>query len=584
MENQKQLFFQSEADDYPPRPQSEAPAQVVGTTNLYENGQLNYVPMPTPDPKDPLNLPQWRKIAAIVSICFFGALALSAETIIGALIPVFALEYAGIDPKILSQVDVSTLSPAGVVNLNPLKMLAGIGGPPLWKISLLASLPLLTNGISSYFLVPLSISIGRRPVLLICGVMAWTGGFWAAMSRSLDSHIAARCVQALGAGAVEALIPLIIQDMVFIHQRNRAMSFVWSAQGLIIVSLGIVSPLIVAGVGWRYLYFLTSGLAVLAWLALVAFLPETRWQRSKEELGKLVISNFITIHESDHIAGGKNVYYLFPGENRPRLDATTDGPRTTWTDLGFFQNGFEHKAAGKSFIDTLRTMVFPNILWVIAVNSMFIAIQGAASQTGSSVLIASGWKFKTLGLAVIPIVIATPFVALLGGYVADKVTNAVARRNGGQKEPEGNLLNLILPLILVIIGSILFGYAGEHIKTVHWSVLLLGIFGISLGSLTANTVLSVYIIESYPQWPGPVLVNVASWRCIIGFAMSFHATTWVEERGFLGSFGLYAGVLVVIACFLPVIYIFGKRIRQWTAGTVKMEQSPSEKKEVYLDY
>jgi MFS family permease len=159
-----------------------------------------------------------------------GALALSAETIIGALIPVFALEYAGIDPKILSQVDVSALSPPGVVNLNPLKLLTGLGGPPLWKISLLASLPLLTNGISSYFLVPLSISVGRRPVLLACGVMAWSGGFWAAMSRSLDSHIAARCVQAVGAGAVEALIPLMIQDLVFIHQRNRAMSFVWSTQ------------------------------------------------------------------------------------------------------------------------------------------------------------------------------------------------------------------------------------------------------------------------------------------------------------------------------------------------------------------
>jgi MFS family permease len=159
-----------------------------------------------------------------------GALALSAETIIGALIPVFALEYAGIDPKILSQVDVSALSPPGVVNLNPLKLLAGLGGPPLWKISLLASLPLLTNGISSYFLVPLSIAVGRRPVLLACGVMAWSGGFWAAMSRSLDSHIAARCVQAVGAGAVEALIPLMIQDLVFIHQRNRAMSFVWSTQ------------------------------------------------------------------------------------------------------------------------------------------------------------------------------------------------------------------------------------------------------------------------------------------------------------------------------------------------------------------
>jgi MFS family permease len=159
-----------------------------------------------------------------------GALALSAETIIGALIPVFALEYAGIDPKILGQVDISTFSPPGVVNLNPLSLLAGIGGPPLWKISLLASLPLLTNGISSYFLVPLSISIGRRPVLLTCGLMAWTGGLWAGFSRSLESHIAARCVQAVGAGAVEALIPLIVQDMVFIHQRNKAMSTVWSTQ------------------------------------------------------------------------------------------------------------------------------------------------------------------------------------------------------------------------------------------------------------------------------------------------------------------------------------------------------------------
>lgn len=102
----------------------------------------------------------------------------------------------------------------------------------------------------------------------------------------------------------------------------------------------------------------------------------------------------------------------------------------------------------------------------------------------------------------VPIVIATPFVALLGGYVADKVTNAVARRNGGQKEPEGNLLNLVLPLTFGIIGCILFGYAGEHTAMVHWSVLLSGIFCISLGFLTANTVLSVYIIESYPQWAG----------------------------------------------------------------------------------
>lgn len=100
--------------------------------------------------------------------------------------------------------------------------------------------------------------------------------------------------------------------------------------------------------------------------------------------------------------------------------------------------------------------------------------------------------------------IATPFVALLGGYVADKVSNAVAKRNGGQREPEGHLLNIVIPLLFGIAGCLLFGYAGEHLQMVHWSVLLAGIFCISLGFLTANTVLSVYVIESYPQWAGYV--------------------------------------------------------------------------------
>lgn len=113
-----------------------------------------------------------------------------------------------------------------------------------------------------------------------------------------------------------------------------------------------------------------------------------------------------------------------------------------------------------------------------------------------------------LGLAVVPIVVATPFVWLLGGFLADKVSNAVSRRNGGRREPEGHLLNLVLPLVLGVVGCILFGYGGEKLKTVHWSVLLGGIFLIALSFLTANTVLSVYVVESYPQWAGYVILSI----------------------------------------------------------------------------
>lgn len=118
-------------------------ALVVGTTQLFdENDSIRFVPMPTPDPKDPLNLPPWRKWAAVAALSLFGALALAAENVIGAMVPVFVLEYAGVDPKVLGHPQ-----PQQQGGGNPL--MTEMGGPPLWKVSLLASLPLLVNGIAS---------------------------------------------------------------------------------------------------------------------------------------------------------------------------------------------------------------------------------------------------------------------------------------------------------------------------------------------------------------------------------------------------------------------------------------------------
>lgn len=160
-----------------------------------------------------------------------GSLALSAEVIIGSLIPIFLLEYAGVDPTTIRDIDFVAASGGKGTQLNPLAVIPqGVKPPSLEEVSMLATIPLLTNGIASYLLVPLSIAIGRRPVLLMTAVLAWAGGLWAGLSTSLESHLAARAVMGLGAGAVEALIPLIVQDMVFIHQRAKAQSAIVASQ------------------------------------------------------------------------------------------------------------------------------------------------------------------------------------------------------------------------------------------------------------------------------------------------------------------------------------------------------------------
>lgn len=61
-----------------------------------------------------------------------------------------------------------------------------------------------------------------------------------------------------------------------------------------------------------------------------------------------------------------------------------------WTNVGVFQFGFEFKNAGKSMLDTLRTTIFPAVIWAVLANSIFIIVNQAAAQLSSFVLLAQG--------------------------------------------------------------------------------------------------------------------------------------------------------------------------------------------------
>lgn len=150
-------------------------------------------------------------------------MAAAAELILGAMLPVFSFEYSGLDPKLLTNIHLPTGD-------NGLHYLALLPGPEIWKIYLLASIPILTIGVANFFLVPLAISCGRRSILLATGLIALAGCVGSGFSVNLGTHLACRTIQALGAGTVESLIPFIIQDIVFHHQRNTAVSTVFATQ------------------------------------------------------------------------------------------------------------------------------------------------------------------------------------------------------------------------------------------------------------------------------------------------------------------------------------------------------------------
>jgi MFS family permease len=329
---------------------------------LYRDGELILMPAPTQDPRDPLNLTTRRKIVGLTCLCLFGALAAAAELILGALLPVFALDYAGLDPKILKP-----LSEAGglPVGSDPLKFLAELpNAPPIWKVYLLASLPVLVIGLANLVLIPMAIAIGRRPVVLVTGVIAVAGAIWAGFSTSLEMHIAARCVQAVGAGTVESLIPFIIQDMVHVHQRNTWISGVFALQGILIIALGAAAPFWVYYISWRSVYFITAGSAVLFLIGTFFFMPETRWARTRSEM------NGIPRDESKF----------------------TVAPRTFKYDIQFITGASQWNKCYTALLDTLYTFFYPQIFFITMLNSAMIACAFAAGYTASPALLTKPWS------------------------------------------------------------------------------------------------------------------------------------------------------------------------------------------------
>ncbi|KAG6038693.1 hypothetical protein E4U41_003861 [Claviceps citrina] len=510
--------------------------------HLFENGMVNLIPMPTADPKDPLNLPTWRKLTLIFSLCLFGSMAAAAELILGAMLPVFSFEYAGIDPKILTHLHL----PSGI---NGLTALAAFPGPPIWEIYLLGSLPILTIGVANFFLVPLSIAVGRRTVILATGIIALAGCLSSGFTHSLGAHLTCRVVQALGAGTVESLIPFIIQDVVFCHQRNAAISVVFATQGLIVVVLGLSAPYIIGHASWRVIYFVTAGAGFVLWIIMFCVLPETKFDRSDDELR------------------GIPVVPLPPGEVRPRINYEKYPLRTWKEDVRLYQAKADWNQGLTALWDSLRTFFYPHLLFITMLNSAVIAATLAAGYTSAPQLITApwSWPFYHLGFCLFPVIAAAGFSFFVSGWGADRLANWLAKKRGN-RDPEIQVLNLFLPCLVGVIGCLLFGVAGDNPSKYHWMVFLIGLGMIAFSFLATNTIGIVYVLEAYPHLAGPSLVNIASFRCLIAFILSFRVSEWVAELGYLKTFVIYAAILAGFMLFIPVIYVWGAGWRKrWPA-------------------
>ncbi|MBD3810466.1 MAG: MFS transporter, partial [Sulfuricurvum sp.] len=129
----------------------------------------------------------------------------------------------------------------------------------------------LTQAIFQVPFGTMSDKIGRKPTLLIGLVIFLVGSIICAISTDIYTLMIGRFLQ--GAGAIGAVIPAMISDLVSEESRGKAMALMGGAIAISFAAAMALGPVIAAQAGFASLFWITAALAILSMVILFTKVP-----------------------------------------------------------------------------------------------------------------------------------------------------------------------------------------------------------------------------------------------------------------------------------------------------------------------
>jgi DHA1 family bicyclomycin/chloramphenicol resistance-like MFS transporter len=123
---------------------------------------------------------------------------------------------------------------------------------------------------------PLADRFGRRRVLMAALAIFVAGSLLCALAPDIETLIAARMLQGVGAAAGPIVGRAIVRDVFGAAGGGRAMGTVMAWFGVGAIAMPILGGLAVEFLGWRATFVIAALYAAALWLAVLLHLPETR--------------------------------------------------------------------------------------------------------------------------------------------------------------------------------------------------------------------------------------------------------------------------------------------------------------------
>ncbi|KAL4806056.1 major facilitator superfamily domain-containing protein [Aspergillus unguis] len=482
-----------------------------GDVELLRGTDTVLIPTPSPDPKDPLNLPPWRKWTLLVLVSAYSCTSVVLCSGMGSIFSVVEAQYPGQEARAND----------------------------------LLTYPTLFMGIGNLISMPFALTCGRRPVFLASMVLLIVTGIWCACSQSLGSHIAGRNIMSLAAGQSEALSPTIIQEIHFLHERGRKMAWFIFIQNVVAGVFFVVSTYMVSAWGWRWWYGFFCILNAVIFVFSVAFVAESKYERTAEDMRGETHSKVVD----------QAVPAYDPGLYTPRTwryDLSLCVVKPKWRDIPIF---YKHVAQG---------LCNPIIFWLLLLNGALLGVYVFQSATFSTILLAPPYSFAFTALGSVQagqIVSCIIFLPLLG-YGSDLTIRAFTKRNNGRYKPEYRLPVIGIPAVVGVICGIIYGQAASYPNKWNASAIVVGYNAGFFAFLGANIVGITYAVDSFPMRAAPFLVVICAGRGIISFGLSYATLPAVQDIGYDMTTVVEMVICAALALVAIPMFFFGPAIRR----------------------
>lgn len=406
--------------------------------------------------------------------------------------------------------------------------------------------------------VPISSSFGRRPVLLASQLINFATSIWRARANSYRSFMGACIVNGIGAGPGETIMPEVIADIFFLHDRGKWNTLYWVAYMGSLMAGPIVSGSMTETVGWRNFWWLNTGLLGLSFLMVVFMFPETRFKRiihDQHVQGKPAPQDekpqapATQEKEKDNSSDGerrnsdiqqtatantaaaddKELQHTETAERDPYLGR---GKPAKWQWKVFQPNAHPFRTILLDLWIPWKLFTFPIVEFAAFVVSWSCSSFLTINLTQSQVFAAPPYHMK-------PMVVGfTNFAVMVGAFIglatagplSDWISARSTRRNNGIREPEMRLPAMIPYVIIMFIGNIVVSIGYE--RKWAWEVIVIIGYtcaGIQVAALPG--IVSTYAVDSYKPVAGPLFVAITVNKNVWGYGFSKFITPWTEQVG-----------------------------------------------------